>query len=144
MIETEYLQRMMPRLALFYFYSFSVYPPIRTVCSQITKALRGRRSETVSLDTPDHPKQMILDVYNELIPLVRQASAARQPSMAMCGWGCLRALLGIHATDELLRVALAEFPALLERVNSALDLSDEPSVLEDAMLTVAVMAIREA
>ena len=46
-VEKEYIGRMRPRFAVFFFYSFHPYQPIRTVCSQIVKALRGPQSETV-------------------------------------------------------------------------------------------------
>lgn len=48
-VEEEYIQRMGPRFPVFFFYSFHPYQPIRTVCSQIVKALRGSQSETVGL-----------------------------------------------------------------------------------------------
>lgn len=45
----EYVEGMKPRVALFYFYSFHPYDPIRNVCTSIVKAILGRRSDLVSI-----------------------------------------------------------------------------------------------
>lgn len=46
-IEKEYIGSMRLQAIQFYLYSFHPHTPIRSVCSRIMKAIRGRESETV-------------------------------------------------------------------------------------------------
>ena len=43
----EYIDSMRPQAIQLYFYSFHPHTPIRSVCSRIMKAIRGRDSEIV-------------------------------------------------------------------------------------------------
>lgn len=50
-IEKEYIDAMRPQAVQLYLYSFHPHTPIRSVCSRIVKAIRGRESETVALES---------------------------------------------------------------------------------------------
>ena len=41
---------MKPRAAVFYFYSFHPYAPIRSVCEMVIKAIQGKQSEIVGMN----------------------------------------------------------------------------------------------
>ena len=46
-VEEEYISSMRPRATSFFFYSFHPHDPVRSVCSQIIKAIRGYQNESV-------------------------------------------------------------------------------------------------
>lgn len=76
---------MQSKAAFFFFYSFHPHSSIRTVCSRITRILRGKRSKVSFIEA----------VEKEAEGMIEQALNGTNPSLILCSCSCLQSLLSL-------------------------------------------------
>ena len=110
-VEEAYLKGMGAKASFFFFYSFHPYNSIRSVCTRIMKALRGRKSEVsvVAGLAPELKTLIDAGLKGVCVPLPPVGSLAARRRLA----GALRGLLG-GSVREGERLAAAGRPTRLQ------------------------------
>ena len=116
-MEAEYLQNMQPKAAFFFFYSFHPHNSIRTVCSRITRILRGKRSEVSFIET----------VQEEVEGMIEQALNGTNPSLVLCSCSCLQSLLSLPQDASSQERFIHSLELLFEKENEWLLLDEGAS-----------------
>ena len=86
-VEEAYLKGMGAKASFFFFYSFHPYNSIRSVCTRIMKALRGRKSEV----------SVVAGLAPELKTLIDAGLKGSDPSLVVCACHCLQSVLSLLA-----------------------------------------------
>ncbi|KAK8819517.1 hypothetical protein WA556_002506, partial [Blastocystis sp. ATCC 50177/Nand II] len=86
-VKEAYLKGMGAKASFFFFYSFHPYNSIRSVCTRIMKALRGRKSEV----------SVVAGLAPELKTLIDAGLKGSDPSLVVCACLCLQSVLSLLA-----------------------------------------------
>ena len=106
-MEAEYLQNMKSKTGFFFFYSFHPHNSIRTVCSRITRILRGKRSEV----------SLIEEVQKDVEGMVEQGLNGTNPSLVLCSCLCLQSLLRLPQDAPSQERFIHDLEVLFEKEN---------------------------